>query len=262
MKPTKPSKQKNLCLTITTTCNWDCKWCIAETNLNASPENKRKWDSNLLIKASNTLDRIPADKYSSITLTGGEPGLVPKDLLICFLRKGYNKGLNIDINTNGTIFKWLNDYVDAYIWRSNTIDTNWIESIETIDWHVAPDLNLNLSWFKLYHRTIPKMVLQYARANINLRPLFIISKAEIHQIGKFVEQWVNEFGNNFNLELRPCLVTKSGDDSFSLTIYELLYTYRELKKWKEYFPLCISDESLLAWENAIAKNNPDTYEDN
>lgn len=259
--------KKNLCLTITSSCNWDCKWCIAETNLSASPENRRKWDGNLMIKASNTLDRIPADKYNSITLTGGEPGLVPKDLLINLLRKSYSKGLTIDINTNGTIFKWFNDYVDAYVWQNPAMDANWIESIDTIDWHVAPDLTFDLDHFRLYNRTINQMMIQYTRANIKLRPLFIISTTEVNGdngvngIESFVTKWVNEIGNNVSLEFRPCLTTKSGDKTLSLTVYELLHTYRILKKMKSVFPLVISDETLFAWENAISNKKPDIYED-
>lgn len=260
-KFTKSSKDSNLCLTITSSCNWDCKWCIAETNLSASPEKKRKWDSNLMIKASNTLERIPADKYNSITLTGGEPGLVPKDLLINLLRKGYSNDLTIDINTNGTIFKWFNDYVDAYVWRNPAMDANWIEAIDTIDWHVAPDLTFDLDHFKIYNRTINQMMIQYARANIKLRPLFIISTNEVNQIESFVTKWVNEIGNNVEMELRPCLATKSGDKTLSLSVYELLHTYRILKKMKSFFPLVISDETLLAWENALENKNPDTYEE-
>ena len=258
---TKSSKDSNLCLTITSSCNWDCKWCIAETNLSANREKKRKWDSNLMIKASNTLERIPVDKYNSITLTGGEPGLVHKDLLIDLLRKGYSKDLIIDINTNGTIFKWFNDYVDAYVWRNPAMDANWIEAIDTIDWHVAPDLSFDLDHFKIYNRTINQMMIQYARANIKLRPLFIISTNEVNQIESFVTKWVNEIGNNIEIELRPCLATKSGDKTLSLSVYELLHTYRILKKMKSFFPLVISDETLLAWENALENKNPDTYEE-
>lgn len=253
--------KKNLCLTITSSCNWDCKWCIAETNLSASPENRRKWDDNLMSKASNTLDRIPADKYNSITLTGGEPGLVPKDLLIDLLRKSYSNGLTIDINTNGTIFKWFNDYVDAYVWQNNVLESNWIETVDTIDWHLAPDLKFDLDHFRIYGRTINQMTIHYARANIKLRPLIIISKIEIPQIEEFVTKWVNEIGNNLNLELRPCLVSKSGNDDLSLSVGELLQTYRTIKKLKSFFPLVISDETLFAWENAISNRKPDIYED-
>lgn len=253
--------KKNLCLTITTSCNWDCKWCIAETNLSASSGKKRKYNSNLMIKASNTLERIFPDKYNSITLTGGEPGLVPKDLLINLLRKSYSKGLTIDINTNGTIFKWFNDCVDAYVWRNLAMGTNWIEAIDTIDWHVAPDLAFDLDHFKIYNRTINQMLIQYARANIKLRPLFIISTNEVNQIESFVTKWVNEIGNNVEMELRPCLATKSGDKTLSLTAYELLHTYRILKKLKSFFPLVISDETLFAWENTISNKKPDIYED-
>ena len=253
--------KKNLYLTITSSCNWDCKWCIAETNLSASSGKKRKYNSNLMIKASNTLERIPPDKYNSITLTGGEPGLVPKDLLINLLRKGYFNGLTIDINTNGTIFKWFNDYIDAYVWRNLAMGTNWIEAIDTIDWHVAPDLAFDLDHFKIYNRTINQMIIQYARANIKLRPLFIISTNEVNQIESFVTKWVNEIGNNVEMELRPCLTTKSGDKTLSLTAYELLHTYRILKKLKSFFPLVISDETLFAWENTISNKKPDIYED-
>ncbi len=253
--------KKNLCLTITSSCNWDCPWCIAETNLNASPQNRRKWDSNLMIKAENTLNRIPTNKYDSITLTGGEPGLIPKDLLICLLQKSYSKGINIDINTNGTIFKWLNDYVNAYVWNNPALDAKWIETIDTIDWHLAPDLKFDLDHFKIYNRTINQMLIQYARANINLRPLLIISKIETPMLEEFVTRWVNEIGNNVRLELRPCLVSKSGNDDLSLNVYELLHTYRIMKKLKSFFPLVITDESLTAWENAINNKNPDTYED-
>ena len=126
-------KKLSRCLTINTLCDWDCKYCIAETNMFSEKPNKpRPREEEIFIEAIKFLEKVDPDKYGSITLSGGEPGLLPFDKLKQIFQLCYNRGINIDINTNGRIF--------SKILELKPKDYSLKSCISTIDWHLFPDL--------------------------------------------------------------------------------------------------------------------------
>ena len=126
-------KKLSRCLTINTLCDWDCKYCIAETNMFSEKPNKpRPREEEIFIEAIKFLEEVDPDKYGSITLSGGEPGLLPFDKLKQIFQLCYNRGINIDINTNGRIFSKLLELKPK--------DYSLKSCISTIDWHLFPDL--------------------------------------------------------------------------------------------------------------------------
>ena len=126
-------KKLSRCLTINTLCDWDCKYCIAETNMFSEKPNKpRPREEEIFIEAIKFLEEVDPDKFGSITLSGGEPGLLPFDKLKQIFQLCYNRGINIDINTNGRIFSKLLELKPK--------DYSLKSCINTIDWHLFPDL--------------------------------------------------------------------------------------------------------------------------
>lgn len=126
-------KKLSRCLTINTLCDWNCKYCIAETNMFSEKPNKpRPREEEIFIEAIKFLEEVDPDKYGSITLSGGEPGLLPFDKLKQIFQLCYNRGINIDINTNGRIF--------SKILELKPKDYSLKSCISTIDWHLFPDL--------------------------------------------------------------------------------------------------------------------------
>ena len=134
------------CLMVNTQCDWDCKYCISETNMfSARPQKPRPGNEVTFIEAIKFLNEVPADKYHSITLSGGEPGLLPFNKLKEIFQLCYNRGLTIDINSNGRIFGKL---IEMLRFDLKTPEESWETSLKncvetvvsTIDWHIFPDL--------------------------------------------------------------------------------------------------------------------------
>ena len=92
-----------VCLHVTWRCNWDCDYCITDTH------NKPKLgESELWSKIS----QVPWG--SDVSLTGGEPGLVPLkkwNIIIPYLKKHCN---SVNMNTNGLFLQkyWNELYHD------------------------------------------------------------------------------------------------------------------------------------------------------
>lgn len=137
------------CLMVNTQCDWDCKYCIAETNMfSCKPQKPRPADEVIFIQAIKFLNEVPVDKYHSITLSGGEPGLLPINKLKEIFQLCYNRGLTIDINSNGRIFSKLIEMLRSDLKATNesqinqgTSLKNCVETVvSTIDWHIFPDL--------------------------------------------------------------------------------------------------------------------------
>ena len=138
---TNQTKRISRCLTINTQCDWDCKYCIAETNLfSVKPPKPRPQDEVLFLNAMKFLSEVPHDKYWSITLSGGEPGLLPTSKLKEIFQLCYNRGLNIDINSNGRIFSKIIEI--AYdLTVKNPEERSIKNCVNTIDWHIIPDIS-------------------------------------------------------------------------------------------------------------------------
>jgi len=82
-------------LKITTECNWKCSYCIVDThNL---PERTFK-------QVLEYIYQIP--KGSLVTLTGGEPGLLPAHELDIILGLLERRLCAVRVNTNGAIFRY------------------------------------------------------------------------------------------------------------------------------------------------------------
>ncbi|RLA76997.1 MAG: hypothetical protein DRG78_18055 [Epsilonproteobacteria bacterium] len=93
---------KEFCLSITFECNWDCEYCVATTH------EKEKIQEEELLKTVNMIDNNMA-----VTLTGGEPGLIKKELLDKIIIILLDKKCRIDVVTNGLFLKKFPEYYDT-----------------------------------------------------------------------------------------------------------------------------------------------------
>ena len=78
-------------LVITWICNWDCEYCAVDTH------NQKKF--NLQDK----LDKVPDN--SNVTLSGGEPGALPRAEIIEIIKFLKDRGCTLSLNTNGTFIR-------------------------------------------------------------------------------------------------------------------------------------------------------------
>ena len=90
---------KEYCLTVQYKCNWKCDYCIVDTH-----SQKEITKDELIHK----LEII--EPGSEVSITGGEPGLISKELLEFIFSELKKKHCQINVNTNGTFFEKYPEY--------------------------------------------------------------------------------------------------------------------------------------------------------
>ena len=81
------------CVFTTFECNWNCPYCYCDTHSK----------SRTFEDVMNQL--LVIEDGSTVTLTGGEPGLLTTEQLMTIIKHLRDKGCHVDVNTNGEIFK-------------------------------------------------------------------------------------------------------------------------------------------------------------
>lgn len=88
-------------INVTLACNWKCDYCSMKERLNA----KTDWNKIINLAAS-----VP--RGSALTISGGEPGLLPRYRINELL--GATSNLNLMLNTNGEFIKRYPDLVKKF----------------------------------------------------------------------------------------------------------------------------------------------------
>ena len=84
--------QNEIEIELTHRCNWNCRYCAIQTHkLPAISENIALEKVKLIV-----------GKYDTITFSGGEPGLLSRDILEQMISYVKNTNSKLCINTNGT----------------------------------------------------------------------------------------------------------------------------------------------------------------
>ena len=89
---------------LTHKCNWDCRYCAILTHsLPAITENE-------------ALEKVKAvaGKFQTVTFSGGEPGLLSKEILEQMIKVVEDSGSVLCINTNGTFIRKYPDMVSRF----------------------------------------------------------------------------------------------------------------------------------------------------
>ena len=112
---------------IITECDWDCSYCIVDTH--SQPHITFE-------QIKNRIDLIP--DHTMCSITGGEPGLLKKDVLDYVIDKLLKKSCKICINTNGLFLRKYPEYYQIihdyfYHCSENLKDENILEGFEDPD---------------------------------------------------------------------------------------------------------------------------------
>lgn len=94
-------------LYVTYKCNWRCNYCSEDT-----------WNRPRVDDLQSKIDLILPN--SEVSITGGEPGLLPRDIMGDTIKQLVEKNCEININTNGKFFErfdYLDRYVDSYLYH-------------------------------------------------------------------------------------------------------------------------------------------------
>lgn len=89
---------------LTHKCNWNCRYCAIRTHsLPAVPEDE-------------ALEKVKAvaGKFQTVTFSGGEPGLLSKEILERMIKAVEDSGSILCINTNGTFIRKYPDMVSRF----------------------------------------------------------------------------------------------------------------------------------------------------
>ena len=81
-------------LYVTYKCNWFCNYCSEDTH---------NRNDVTIEDLQRKVEQLPNN--SDVSITGGEPGTLKKDVMAWLLTTLKNKGCLINVNTNGTFFK-------------------------------------------------------------------------------------------------------------------------------------------------------------
>ena len=271
-------QKKNLCVTVNTLCNWDCKYCISETNLSSTSQKKERSEERLFLNALETLRTLNPDHYKSITISGGEPGLLPENKIFDLLQVGYSRGFTIDINSNGKIFKSIIPYIMDYAQLPHDMisDELWyklelIKMIDTIDLHLAPNMEEGLKMlgdtgtgFIYPNPTLPKSffslysIIAIARnVDIKVRPLMVVGKSDL----PYLEDFINAYNKQYipsstlpKLELRVCMDNESKNNSEKLSKEDIMGFMKTIYKNPG-----VSEESMSIAEAALESRKLNRY---
>jgi len=89
---------------LTHRCNWNCRYCAIRTHcLPAVPEDE-------------AMDKVraAAGNFRTVTFSGGEPGLMPRNVLERMVECVKSSGSALCINTNGTFIRKYPDMVNSF----------------------------------------------------------------------------------------------------------------------------------------------------
>ena len=115
----------NYCLTTTWECNWDCPYCIVDTHSQKQITIEQIKQKLKLIKPKST-----------VSLSGGEPGMLKEDNLKFIIDELLKKECEITVNTNGLFFKKyhkFDKYIQSYLYHCTENIDNDIIIPEKID---------------------------------------------------------------------------------------------------------------------------------
>lgn len=89
---------------LTHKCNWDCRYCAIRTH------------SLPVISEEEALGKVKAaaGKFQTVTFSGGEPGLLSKEILEQMIKAVEDSGSVLCINTNGTFIRKYPDMVSRF----------------------------------------------------------------------------------------------------------------------------------------------------
>jgi len=128
-------------LSVTFKCNWNCDYCISNTHSQSE---------KVLESVLDEIRNLP-DDVKSVTISGGEPGMLSKDNLGTIISMLKERDLRIDLMTNGLFFKNHPEF---------------LQDLDEIFYHVVEDLSSKKD-FKLYANIMNKDNRYYVLVAIN-----------------------------------------------------------------------------------------------
>ena len=172
-------------------CNWNCSYCSVKTHTKSILPHKDILE-NFRIKTNDYKDI----EGGTLIISGGEPAIVNKDLLLKFVDLSKRYKFKLHINTNGAMF-----------------NSPILHYFKQINWHVSE----NLLWSYKISELVKKLP-------TNVLPLIVITNDNFWNLEKFLNNWPE----NIKLLMIPA------SDPQGKEIYFDDDLYNEVLKFKKY----------------------------
>lgn len=136
---------------LTHKCNWNCRYCAIQTH--KLPE----------ISENIALEKVKliVGKYDTITFSGGEPGLLSRNILEQMISYVKNTNSKLCINTNGTFIKKYPDLIKKF---------------DEIIYHCSQDLDDQLRYYPDFS---------------NIRYMLVIDDENILKLDQYLNKYQN-----------------------------------------------------------------------
>lgn len=187
---------------LTHKCNWDCRYCAIRTH------------SLPAISEDEALEKVEAaaGKFQTVTFSGGEPGMLSKEILERMIKTVEDSGSALCINTNGTFIRKYPDMVgrfDEVIYHcSRDLDDPLLiyKQFNNIRYMLVVD-DVNYPRLKYYLDDNPGVVFDVVPASYepgdSRKPLSVFYKMEI----------VRKFGDRITLDSKHRLFVDKDFDA-------------------------------------------------
>lgn len=172
--------KQEICICVTFKCNWDCEYCMVNTH-------NTKEITFDTIKFN--LDKC--EHGSTVSLSGGEPGAAPREVIEECFRVLTEKECRIQVNTNGLFFTNYPQYLhlcSSFFYHCSEnldkpINIPPVPSSKVNYVLVITDKNISRleSFINMYKHITFSIVLAYP--NMNGSHLSFKNRAYIHNLG-------------------------------------------------------------------------------
>mgnify|MGYP000642054616 CR=1 FL=1 len=180
---------KNYCLMATYKCNWMCDYCITDTH------NQNDITNEIILAKLNDIDND-----SEVSISGGEPGLIPKERLDMIIASLRAKNCIINVNTNGRFFNKFPDYYNK---------------IDNFYYHVSENMDINDN------------IIDVDDPDNKIEHMLVVTDNNMHNLDAFLRRY-NQYEFTVNAAISVPVNDKAGTKLSKFNAIKIYQKYKDI----------------------------------